>query len=81
MLTTKAEETNELDLVVLRVLRQASNLTTDTYQQEFIIPTQQAYNYLEQFENGIYTLINPMSNNSGTIFFAQISERATYLHI
>ena len=39
-----------------------------------IIPTQQAYNYLAQFENRYmyYTLMNPMSRNPGTVFLMQI---------
>ena len=39
-----------------------------------IIPTQQSYNYLAQFDlqSAIYTSINPVSRNPGTSFFAQM---------
>ena len=35
----------------------------------------------EQLENEISTSINPVNMNSGTIFFAHISEKSYFTHI
>ena len=49
--------------------------------------TQLAYNYLKQFDwprpiwQQAYTLINPLSRNPETIFFAQISKMSYFTYI